>query len=215
MPSFGVRLLQPVIGAVVRAAAQIERVNDPEAPEAFANGQFVLVRREAYQEVGGWEVVRDRILEDVAFARKCKAAGLATGMYYGKKVMTVVPYRSLPELWNGYRKNLVEGAGGVAPLFVLTALVLVFSVLPFVIAPWLLGEYFYGRINAFPATAGLLACLMAMAFRWSTAGMFDHPRSDAVWHPIANLLFAALLVHAGVTSLLGLRVPWKGRTLDK
>lgn len=209
MPSLGVRLLQPVIGAIIRATAQIERVNDAGREEAFLNGQFVLVEREAYDRVGGWGAVKDRVLEDVAFARHAKAEGLRLRMLYGRSMMSVVPYRTLADLWNGYRKNVVQGAGGVVPTLVLALVVLVFSVYPFVAAPWLLQ---HSDVLASWIPAGAVgACLAAVGFRMVTAPLFDHPRIEALLHPVANLLLVGLLLHAVWTALTGGNVPWKGR----
>src|SRR5439155_11600545 len=54
---------------------RFEEVNDPASPVAAANGQYILVRREAYKRAGGHEAVRDAMLEDVALARRVKSSG--------------------------------------------------------------------------------------------------------------------------------------------
>ena len=57
---------------LVGAMAQ---VNDPRSPVASANGQWLLLRRAPYAAVGGQAAVRGAIAEDLALARRLKAAG--------------------------------------------------------------------------------------------------------------------------------------------
>ena len=50
-------------------------VNDPDAIAAAANGQFILIRRDVYDEVGGHASVAANVLEDVGLATRVKQAG--------------------------------------------------------------------------------------------------------------------------------------------
>ena len=52
-----------------------EEVSDPASPQAAANGQYLLVRRSVYNEIGGFAAVRGEILDDVALARLVKQRG--------------------------------------------------------------------------------------------------------------------------------------------
>ena len=52
------------------------KVNDDRSKLAFANGQSILVERQAYDAAGGHEAVRDRFVEDIGLAEKVKALGL-------------------------------------------------------------------------------------------------------------------------------------------
>jgi chlorobactene glucosyltransferase len=60
-----------------------ERVSDPNWPDAFANGAFILVARERFESAGGWGAVRSKISEDLELARVLKRAGTATGRCTG------------------------------------------------------------------------------------------------------------------------------------
>ena len=46
-----------------------EEVNDPESRAAAANGQFLMIRRDAYDAIGGHASVAGEVLEDVALAK--------------------------------------------------------------------------------------------------------------------------------------------------
>ena len=47
-------------------------MSDPSSPVAAANGQYILVKRETYEAVGGHAGIAGDILEDVALARAVK-----------------------------------------------------------------------------------------------------------------------------------------------
>lgn len=89
-----------------------DQVNDPKSPAAAANGQFLMVRREVYQTVGGHAAVRSEVLEDVALARRIKATGSRIWFGYGEGLVRVRMYRSFSAMWEGWKKNLFVLMGG-------------------------------------------------------------------------------------------------------
>ena len=73
--SFWERALLPhVLGAVI-AAFPLRKVNDPRSKIAIANGQYLLIRREVYEKVGGHAAIRDRVADDLELARLVKGGG--------------------------------------------------------------------------------------------------------------------------------------------
>jgi glycosyltransferase involved in cell wall biosynthesis len=89
-----------------------DQVNDPKSAAAAANGQFLMVQREVYQAAGGHAAVHGEVLEDVALARRIKAAGSRIWFGYGEGVVRVRMYRSFSAMWEGWKKNLFVLMGG-------------------------------------------------------------------------------------------------------
>jgi glycosyltransferase involved in cell wall biosynthesis len=87
-------------------------VNDPASRVAAANGQFLMVRRDVYDAVGGHGAVAGEVLEDVALARNVKAAGYPIWFGSGKGVARARMYRSFGGMWEGWKKNLYLLVGG-------------------------------------------------------------------------------------------------------
>ena len=83
-----------------------EQVNDPSSRAAAANGQFLMMRRNVYDAIGGHSSVAGEVLEDVALAMRAKAAGHRISFGSGKGIVRVRMYRSFPEMWQGWKKNL-------------------------------------------------------------------------------------------------------------
>jgi hypothetical protein len=64
------------------------RVQDPDARESLGVGSFTLVRREAYEQVGGWATVRMEVLEDLRFGWELKRRhGLRQSVALGKGLL--------------------------------------------------------------------------------------------------------------------------------
>jgi glycosyltransferase involved in cell wall biosynthesis len=89
-----------------------EAVNDPASPAAAANGQFLMIQRDAYNSIGGHASVAAEVLEDVALAKRAKAAGFRLWFGSGQGIVRVRMYRSFHAMWQGWRKNLYLLVGG-------------------------------------------------------------------------------------------------------
>src|ERR1017187_10128888 len=66
---FWEKAVMPVIFAELASKYRPSQVSDPNSPAAAANGQYILVTREAYDAVGGHAAVARSLLEDVELAR--------------------------------------------------------------------------------------------------------------------------------------------------
>jgi hypothetical protein len=101
------KAVMPVIFAELAASYRPSEVSNPASSAAAANGQYILVSREAYDAVGGHAAVATSLLEDVALARAVKAAGRKIFFRYGGDVVRTRMYRSFAQLREGWTKNLV------------------------------------------------------------------------------------------------------------
>jgi glycosyltransferase involved in cell wall biosynthesis len=100
------KAVMPVIFAELAAEYPPKKVRDPSSGIVAANGQYILVRRETYESVGGHTAVADKILEDVALARAFRTAGYRVYFRYGGDRVRTRMYRNWRELREGWTKNL-------------------------------------------------------------------------------------------------------------
>ena len=103
---FWQRTVMPLVYSELANAYPPKLVSDASSRVAAANGQFLLVAREAYFAVGGHRGVSGEILEDVALARKFKRAKHAIRFRYAPDALATRMYRTLPEMVEGWTKNL-------------------------------------------------------------------------------------------------------------
>ena len=106
-------------------------MNDPSRRTAFANGQYILIRREAYRAVGGYESVRTEIVEDIALARRVKGLGHRLWNVIGTDLFTTRMYDSLRAMYKGWTR-IYYGAFKRIPLMAGVMLAtFVFTLAPF------------------------------------------------------------------------------------
>jgi glycosyltransferase involved in cell wall biosynthesis len=98
--------VMPVIFAELAATYPPEAVDDPASPIAAANGQYLLISREAYDAVGGHTKIANDLLEDVALARLVKRSGRKIFFRYGGDAVRTRMYRSFAQMREGWTKNL-------------------------------------------------------------------------------------------------------------
>jgi len=96
----------PVVFAELARQYSPSKVSDPNSPVAAANGQYILIRREAYEAVGGHAAVACNILEDVALARAVKSSGRKILFRYAADRVRTRMYRNYRQLRDGWTKNL-------------------------------------------------------------------------------------------------------------
>jgi glycosyltransferase involved in cell wall biosynthesis len=100
------RILMPAVYAELACTYPTERVNNPADPTVAANGQYILVRRQVYEELGGHAKIGCKLLEDVELARLFKASGHKIWFRFGAGRVRTRMYRSFAAMWEGWTKNL-------------------------------------------------------------------------------------------------------------
>ncbi len=202
---FWERALMPVIFAELAATFRPRDVSDPTKPVAAANGQYLLIRRGVYQEVGGHAAVAGDLLEDVALARRVKGAGHVLRFRLGKGMVRTRMYRGLQQMREGWTKNLAllfPDASSLACRRMAEFAVLV-ALPPAAAGAWLAkaGPVRYALLGATAAAWG--------NFLLRTRRAHFDPLSTAL--AVCGLpLFAGLLLRSARAHRDG-RVEWKGR----
>jgi chlorobactene glucosyltransferase len=205
--SFGERLVIPLLHLSYLAWLPLPlvwRTRDPRM--LVANGQVMAVRRAAYQRVGGWAAVRGEVVDDMAFCRAAKAAGLRVVFGDGFRVARSRMYRGLQEVWDGFSKNLYEGLGGrpitLAVVIVLHAwiFVLPYLALAAALAGW--SALLAPALIGVGANVGIRA---AMGVR------LRHPPEGVLLHPLAVLMLLGIALNSYRWARRS-RIRWRGRT---
>ena len=96
----------PVVFAELARQYPPSKVSDPASTLAAANGQYILIRRDAYDAVGGHAAISGNILEDVALARAVKSSGRSIRFRYAGSAVRTRMYRNYRQLRDGWTKNL-------------------------------------------------------------------------------------------------------------
>jgi glycosyltransferase involved in cell wall biosynthesis len=103
--TFWEHAVQPIIFSELARTFSYEQINDPKSSAAAANGQYILVHRREYEQIGGHSSVRGSLLEDVELAKHIKRLG-PIRFRYGPDIVSARMYRNWHELVEGWTKNL-------------------------------------------------------------------------------------------------------------
>ena len=189
-------------------------MNDPTQPDAISNGQFILIKRSVYDQIGGHTAVKERVDEDKAIAIIVKQAGYRLVLADGRKVACTRMYTSLAEMWEGWTKNIYLGLLDRLWLLLFgAALGLIVSIL---LPLWLLGGFFWlasGGGWVAGVVTGEAAVLWGYLLwkRLQACRAFGIPHGYAITFPIGALIFTAMMVASAYNVLSGRGVMWKGR----
>ncbi len=179
-----------------------EKVNDPNSSAAAANGQFLMMRRDVYDAIGGHSSVAGEVLEDVALAMRVKAVGNRIWFGSGKGIVRVRMYRSFPAMWQGWKKNLYRLMGGT-PWAVIREME---SNLPWI--PLLLIAA--GLKYPFLLFLGVLLLIARQTSYGLDLARNQYPFSFIFYYMPAVVLYVAVL-WASYRSHVNGRIQWKGR----
>jgi len=204
--SFWEKAVMPVIFAELAASFRPSQVSDPNSPAAAANGQYILIAREAYEAVGGHAAIAGNLLEDVALARAVKRSGRKIFFRFGGDAVRTRMYRSYAQLREGWTKNLALLFPSPARLAALRAIEFVLIVASFAIA---VATPLRGHWQPAAIAGSLGVILYAFLFMRIRRAHFSW---DANTVALLGLpLFSYLLLRSKRVHANG-SVPWKGRT---
>lgn len=203
---FWEKCLMPVIFAELASTFRPIDVSNPASPAAAANGQYLLISREAYDAVGGHAAIAGSILEDVALARAVKSSGRKIFFRYGGEAIRTRMYRSFQQMREGWTKNL-------ALLFPRVGRLAALRLTEFIsVLVGLTGAIVFAQ-HGYLSVAALIAAFASLVY-----GSFLRRIRKAHFSWDANLcafiglpLFSYLLVRSLLFHHRG-NVEWKGRT---
>jgi glycosyltransferase involved in cell wall biosynthesis len=211
---FAQRSLMPLVFCELALAYPPAKVSDPAQRVAAANGQYLLLEREAYRRIGGHQGVCSKVLEDVELAFTAKRRKVGLRFRYADDAVSTRMYRSTAAMIEGWTKNLAllfDNALSLAVWRVLDFLLL-FG-LP-VLAFGLWNAHFTSRSLAWLGAGWVLALLwLRNLFRfYHRVAKSNFPFLDCAITPLGLPLFVFLLYRSWFQHKMLKQVTWKGRT---
>jgi GT2 family glycosyltransferase len=182
-------------------AARPWKVADAKAKrDAVGIGAFNLLRRAAYEQVGGFEALKMAVVEDLSLGRRIKNAGMAQRVAFGRGLVTVHWASGAMGLVGVLTKNMFSAFHfRIALLLGACGWLVGFCVLP-----WVGLGFAAVRV---PAAITLLAMGMVYRAIGRTSGI-------SAWYvllsPVAALLMVYALLRSMATTLRQGGIVWRG-----
>ena len=208
--SFWEGAIQPIMGYIIVAFFPLDRVNSKRSRITMCNGQYILIRRETYDQIGGHVGIRSAILEDVALSRTVKSAGHRYRLLMAPKEFTCRMYSTFGQIWEGWSKNFFAAMQNSVLRASLAFFMLFFlSLYPLLDASarLLFGDPESTLLPWSLASAGAILFLRAYI-----SILFRFPVAHVLTHPLGVLTVLGIMLNSVIRTLSGKGVSWKGRT---
>jgi glycosyltransferase involved in cell wall biosynthesis len=208
------RTLMPLVFSELALAYPPAKISDPAQRIAAANGQFLLIEREAYRRLGGHASVADKVLEDVELAFLAKRRRIGLRFRYAADAVATQMYRSTAGMIEGWSKNLALLFNNVLVLALWRALdfLLLFGL------PILAFELWNAKLAARSLEwlgAGWILTLLwirTVVRFYARVAKSNFPFVDCLLAPLGLPLFVLLLYRSWFLHRIVKRVSWKGRS---
>ena len=211
LKSFAERLILPCGLILLSFVQNLAQAQARSSSQVTATGQFILVRRAAYDAAGGHAAVSSEICEDLEFARRLKQSGCAVLLMDGADAISTRMYTGWRTLWPGLAKNLIDTLGGRRPTLVLAASAVVLAWAAVAIPVRDAVAWLNGIPGAWAALIpALLASAAAFGLHIAAARHFRIPLYYGLLFPLGYTVGAAMALDSVRRRLCG-RVIWKGR----
>ena len=213
--TFWERVVQPQVFYILATryggAGEVNRAR--RSSDKVANGQYIVFTRAAYDGSGGHAAVKGRAAEDLALAQLVHECGLKSELALALDEMSTRMYRALPEVVNGWTKNLVmAGREAMPPSAIIRLLApLLMLIAPIVnIAPvaTLIASAFVSFSPSVLLWAQLCTGLLLVWWVFIYVKAFRLSPLYALAVPLGAAMTMFIIVRATVR---GRRIEWKGR----
>lgn len=196
--SFGEKLIVPLMNWFLLTFLPLSQVFlSRNKSFVAANGQFLMIRRETYNDIGTHKAFKDQVVEDMEIARSVKSGNKNVMTCLGNGVIKAEMYDSFSEAFSGFSKNFFPGFNTGKILF--TSLIIV-----------LFSIYTFPFLFIFFDTAFLIIILLIFVQRILLSVL---NKESVLLNSILHLAQMLMLLLIGFTSTYKSKMVWKGRTI--
>ena len=215
----------PFLSGLINLLYPMRKVNDPKSTRAYVFGAFILVRKEAYESIGGHEAVKGRIVEDAALAENAKKAGYKLRVETGKELFTTEWEYRLRRLYQGLERVMSHSIRNYGYLSLIDAFLLFMVVLyPLIFA--ISSALSISLISGFSAMTmlaievGFFSSLVAIiAMLVTISAELKLVANKISWYPllypVGCVIFILAIISTTFKMKRGQGIEWKGQAYSQ
>jgi glycosyltransferase involved in cell wall biosynthesis len=217
MKGFWEKVIQPVCSGVMMIWFSPDKVNNPKKPNAYANGAFMLMRRDVYEAAGRHEAVKDQVNEDMHMADLIKKSGRKLRVLRGDGLYKVRMYTSFKQIIRGWSRIFFGTFGTLKRLTISFLLMAVMGLLPYAAALiGLLGFHSSGSTAALVCgVAGLAGVAMQMSVIFRYYRLLGNAGTLAITYSMACIITLVVIIISMTKLRAGATVTWKSTSYAK
>jgi hopene-associated glycosyltransferase HpnB len=200
------RILVPAFVYFFQMLYPFARVNNPHSAVAAAAGGTVLVRREALERVGGFEAIKDALIDDVALAKAVKRGG-PIYLAHSELAASIRRYPNVSDLWRMISRTAFTQLRYSAALLILTMAALGII--------WLVPPWEAGFGSGWRKGCGLAACALAVLSYIPTLIRYRRNKLWALALPLIAVFYMAATAASALDYWRGKGASWKNRAYQR
>lgn len=183
-------------------------VSRPSSTAAGAAGGCILLERSWLEKLGGFDPLKDALIDDCTLARHIQNAGGRLWLGHGTASRSLRDNSTLGSIWTMVRRTAYAQLGyNFALLLVCMAgLVLTFLVPPLAFVFGVLSGQWLMALLGGGATA-----LMLLSYA-PTLQLYGLPRWQVIFLPAVTVLYGLMTFHSAWAHITGTGNAWKGRS---
>jgi glycosyltransferase involved in cell wall biosynthesis len=207
MKGFWEKLMLPLFAQFILLLCMPPLMNRDRGHMVMANGQYMMMKRSAYEKCGTHEAIKGRVVEDINLAKLFRKNGFRIRFYWASKYLSTRMYRNAGELWEGVVRDI---QGEVGKRYIIHTANILYLALTFYLPFWML--YFSAAqgsviLFAFAAASIIFIVLRMVIFQVGT----ESPVYLALLYPLSIGVYLLIAVSAFLRAVAGYGVLWKDR----
>lgn len=209
--SWGEKLIIPVIGFGVFSFLPVTLARWLRwAGLSVTIGQFMLFRRAAFEAIGGYEAVRNHLVDDVMLGRRIIQHGFTWRLMDGTRHVSCRMYRGFWQAVDGFTKNIFAFFDYRLSLFVVAWL---WMAVTFIAPAFVVLAYAVNLpVESYPYPLACVAVMESLLLWGLAYDRFRFPLYLVFLYPVSFGLFVLIAFRSLVYTLMG-QSTWKGRDL--
>lgn len=175
----------------------------------IAVGQYMLFKKSSLEKIGGYESVKNEMVEDVSMGKLIKKNNMQLIVLNGIEMVSCRMYRNFAQVWEGFSKNIFAGLG----FSFITMSLIIITYFIFFILPFFWGVYFW-------VTQGLsllsIICLSQIFInyfiRFTLSFKYKLSFISSILHPLGILTVILITLNSWRLVAFSFGPSWKGRS---
>lgn len=209
--SWAEKLVMPIFALGVFACVPIPRLLRPKDTRMLSSsGKLMLFRRRSYEKSGGFEAIKQNVLDDLQLPQEVTAAGMRYRLFDGTNNVSCRMYHNFKEVHEGLSKNTFAAFSYSLPLSIFTWLWVTFVFWEPAAALVSHGMQDYPPpLSLGLAAISVLASLLLFTVYYQR---FKFPLYTVLLYPLSILLMTVIAFSSMHLTLSG-QTTWKDRKL--
>ncbi len=175
----------------------------------IAVGQYMLFKKSSLEKIGGYESVKNAMVEDVSMGKLIKKNNMQLIVLNGIEMVSCRMYRNFSQVWEGFSKNIFAGLGfSFVTMLCIVIFYFIFFVLPFYWVTYFLITQGFSLLS--------LICLAQISInyfiRFTLSFKYKLSFTSSILHPFGILTVILITLNSWRLVAFTKGPSWKGRS---